>query len=103
MDIFALGVLLFRLLGAHDPFYPVSKVESAIEYDDSCWEPVSEMARGFVTQMISIDPKMRGSAASLLESLWFRMPAGELAAHPRAMYAPQPRPDTNFLTLLSAD
>merc|ERR1711998_180957 len=45
IDLFALGVIVFRLLAGHDPFYPVSKVTNPVEYDDACWEPVTSAAK----------------------------------------------------------
>jgi len=103
MDLFALGVLLFRLLGALDPFFPVSKVDVPVEYDPVCWEPVSEQGCCFVTQLLALEPESRGRADALLaEHLWMHVADVQLQHGLRASYAPQPRPDTQFHSLVSA-
>lgn len=103
IDLFALGVMAFRLLGSHDPFYPPSKVKSALEFDDVCWEPISPRGKDFAVQLLSVDPSARGSAESLLrEHPWLLAPESELTGAPRAEYAPQPMPSASFHLLDAA-
>lgn len=103
IDLFALGVMAFRLLGSHDPFYPPSKVKSALEFDDMCWEPISSRGRDFAVQLCSTDPGTRGKAGALLkEHPWLLAPEAELTGAPRAEYAPEPMPGVTFHSLDAA-
>jgi len=67
-DVFAHGVMIFRYLGGYDPFYPPSKVKDPVEFDESTWEDLSPAAAEYVTQLLSTDPEVRGSADHLLTS-----------------------------------
>lgn len=67
-DLFALGVIAFRYLGGHDPFYPPSNVMSAIEFDECTWQTVSQSGRTFATQLLSQEPAERGAAVALLQA-----------------------------------
>jgi len=67
VDLFALGVMLFRYLGGHDPFYPASQVKSDLEFDEYTWGSVSPAAREFVTQLLAPTAAARGTAANLLD------------------------------------
>lgn len=102
-DLFALGVTVFRLLCAHDPFYPASRVESAIEFDPACWAPVSAQARGFATRLLSPAACERGVAAQLLaEDPWLRADLAGTGSEARGRCAPRAMPEVAFHTLADA-
>jgi len=88
-DLFALGVMTFRYLGGHDPFFPPSQVSSPIEFDETCWEPVSAAARSFAVQLLAVDPGLRGSAKDLLASHeWFVAEEERLCSATRGTTSP---------------
>merc|ERR1712187_1108070 len=97
-DIFALGVMAFRYLGGHDPFYPASKVTDELEVDESTWHCVSDAARHFVIQVLSPQPSARGNAALLLkDGAW--LITGDAK---QSMTALQPPSPVQFLDLEEA-
>jgi len=103
-DLFALGVTTFRLLCAHDPFYPASRVESAVEYDAACWAPVSAQARAFATRLLSPSACKRGVAAQLLaEDPWLQADWDNTGCGVRGPSAPQAKPKVAFHTLADAE
>lgn len=102
-DLFALGVTIFRLLCAHDPFYPASRVESAVEYDPACWAPVSAQARDFATRLLSPAACKRGVAAQLLsEDPWLQADWADTGSGVRGPCAPQAMPKVAFHTRADA-
>lgn len=97
-DLFALGVMVFRYLGGHDPFFPPSKVHDPIEFDDRSWAPVSAGAREFAVRLLCSDPEARGESAALCADPWvIAAGAGEEAAE----HAPTDVP-VRFLDLAHA-
>lgn len=100
VDLFALGVLTFRIVGGHDPFFPPSKVQAPLEFDDACWSPVSTAVRAFVTQLLAVEPAIRGT--SVIESHpWLVAEEDALVPlEPRGSFSPKPLPDVHFKRLL---
>lgn len=88
-DLFALGVMVFRYLGGHDPFFPPSKVHDVIEFDDRSWAPVTAGAREFAVRLLSPEPEARGESAALCADPWVIVAgAAEEAAEPASTALP---------------
>eukprot|EP00435_Cladocopium_sp_Y103_P061808 s298_g23.t1 len=90
-DLFALGVILFRLLGSYDPFHPASDVDSELIFDEECWEPLSQLSQEFVTRLLNPNPALRGLATQMVKGdLWFCTDESQLVGKPRTGFAPTP-------------
>jgi len=104
LDLFSLGVILFRILAAYDPFYPASQVQDLLEFDTTCWSPLSLEARCIVEQLLAPSTEARGSAKDLLETHPWLLAAEDtlLDAAQRDSAAPQPSVEVCFHDLLTA-
>jgi len=103
-DLFALGVMTFRLLSSYDPFHPASAVESQLEFDDACWLPLSTESKELVTQLLSPEPERRGAAKDLLEgNPWFGADETALVGEARLPSSPRPLKTPGFHTLEASE
>jgi len=104
LDLFALGVVLFRILAAYDPFYPASQVQVSLEFDPICWSPLSLEAKLVVEQLLAPSTEARGRAEELLETHpWLLAAEDALAGSPpRDSAAPQPSAEVCFHDLPTA-
>lgn len=89
MDLFACGLIAFRMLGGYPAFDPPSRFQDAVEFDESCWCHVSQGARGFIQRLLTLEPTNRGTAQSASEHEWIAGP-------------PPPQPTARQLESLSA-
>jgi len=90
VDVFATGLIIFRMLAGYAPFEPARAcVRVPAEFDESCWCHVSDYGRDFVMQLLAFDPARRGSSRAALEHPWVRGP-------------PPPEPTPEQLKRLSA-
>merc|ERR550525_171631 len=92
VDLFALGVIMFSLLGGYEPFHPASNVRAPLEFDSACWGHLSEKCVVFVSSLLRTVPDQRLSTSQAAEDDWFLattvMPVS-VADLPRG--APKPR------------
>jgi len=78
VDVWAMGVITYFLLCGYTPFdrdTQQQEMEAIIKGDykfepTEYWENVSETARDFVKQCLTIDPASRPTAAEMLEHKW---------------------------------
>eukprot|EP00931_Biecheleriopsis_adriatica_P004964 TRINITY_DN106546_c0_g1_i1.p1 TRINITY_DN106546_c0_g1~~TRINITY_DN106546_c0_g1_i1.p1 ORF type:complete len:416 (+),score=95.06 TRINITY_DN106546_c0_g1_i1:72-1319(+) len=100
-DLFALGVITFRLLSSYDPFYPASAVESELLFDAECWEPLTAESKALVEALLAPQPELRGSAPELLKgNRWLTTDETFFArAGPRSSAAPRPLQICGFHSL----
>jgi len=78
VDIWAMGVITYFLLAGYTPFDRDSQhaeMEAILAGDykfepAEYWENVSEMAKDFVKECLTSDPRKRPTAAQLLEHGW---------------------------------
>lgn len=70
VDLFALGVIMFSILGGYDPFYPASNVHAPLEFDESAWGWISEDAASFVSSLLRVAPEERLPAVQGLGHPW---------------------------------
>jgi len=79
IDIFGIGLIIFRMLGGYAPFDPPSRYQAQVEYDERCWYHIGESCKGLVSKLLSLVPEERGTAAEALAHPWFDGPE---PAHP---------------------
>jgi len=81
VDIWALGIITYILLGGYPPFYDESDdqgklfrkiVKGTFVFDSPFWDPVSDSAKDFIRQMLTMDPNHRPSATTLLRHPWIK-------------------------------
>jgi len=103
-DLFALGVMLFRILAAYDPFYPASQVRDPLEFDPMCWSPLSLEAKRILEQLLAPRAEDRGGAKELLESHpWLLADKDALIGEEqRDSAAPQPNAEICFHDVFTA-
>eukprot|EP00437_Effrenium_voratum_P021812 CAMPEP_0181414954 /NCGR_PEP_ID=MMETSP1110-20121109/9769_1 /TAXON_ID=174948 /ORGANISM="Symbiodinium sp., Strain CCMP421" /LENGTH=471 /DNA_ID=CAMNT_0023537845 /DNA_START=33 /DNA_END=1446 /DNA_ORIENTATION=- len=102
-DLFALGVMTFRLLSSYDPFYPASAVDSELLFDSDCWEPLSSMAKDLRSACSRPTlQQARGTASELLSGdKWLQADEAALALE-RGSASPTPLPIIGFHSLEAA-
>lgn len=102
LDLFGVGLVLFRMLGGYEPFMPCSQFQEPVEFDDSCWCHIGELCRDLISRLLLLDPQKRITAAEACEHPWISGPppplptADQLAAIAEA--GPPPREDIHFWT-----
>ncbi|CAE7244838.1 cmkA [Symbiodinium pilosum] len=69
LDLFGVGLILFRLLAGYAPFEPPSRFTQP-EFDERYWCHVSGPCRELVAQLLSLQPAKRGTAAECLQHAW---------------------------------
>lgn len=81
VDIWALGIITYILLGGYPPFYDESDdqgklfrkiVKGTFVFDSPFWDSVSESAKDLIRQMLTMDPNHRPSATTLLQHPWIK-------------------------------
>ena len=78
-DIWALGVVAYTLLCGFTPFDGPTEghtmenvLVGALDFEDPAWEPVSDLAKEFVTQLLEYDEKDRPTAQKALQHPWLQ-------------------------------
>jgi len=73
VDIWAVGVIIFELLGGYEPFYPQSacRTESVV-FDARYWTTISDAAKNFISNLLARHPEQRLSASDALDHPWLR-------------------------------
>jgi serine/threonine protein kinase len=92
VDMFALGVIIFTIVGGYEPFYPASKVHAPLEFDKACWGHVSCECASFVSGLLRTDPELRTTAEAATQDHWILsddLPEVDVATLP--LGAPKPR------------
>ncbi|CBZ52742.1 putative CAM kinase [Neospora caninum Liverpool] len=72
IDLWAVGIIVFTMIGGYEPFYPPSECISAdLEFDDRYWGCVSAEAKDFISRLLMKDPRRRMNADEALAHPWF--------------------------------
>eukprot|EP00931_Biecheleriopsis_adriatica_P097537 TRINITY_DN71345_c0_g1_i1.p1 TRINITY_DN71345_c0_g1~~TRINITY_DN71345_c0_g1_i1.p1 ORF type:complete len:346 (+),score=63.56 TRINITY_DN71345_c0_g1_i1:199-1236(+) len=74
VDLFGVGLILFRLLGGYPPFDPPSHF-TAIEFDERYWCHTTMPCRQLLAQLLSLQAADRGTAQSCFTHEWLSGPA----------------------------
>jgi len=72
LDLFGVGLIVFRMLAGYSPFDPPSQMSQPAEFDDRYWCHVSPACRQLVSQLLSLDPAERSSASACCEHEWLQ-------------------------------
>ena len=76
-DIWSIGVITYILLSGIPPFNGKDDQEimkavrkGKFSFSDACWKKVSDQAKDFITQLLTLDQDKRPSAAEALQHAW---------------------------------
>ncbi|CAK4076336.1 unnamed protein product [Aphanomyces euteiches] len=85
IDMWALGVVLFIVLGGYHPFDPSNNLPDAalrkailrgeFDFDHPAWESISDEAKDLIRRLIVVDPTQRLTAAQVLAHPWLQATA----------------------------
>jgi len=86
VDMWGVGIITYILLAGYPPFYAdddtqlfekIMQVE--YDFDDECWDDVSDSAKDFIQKLLVKDPKKRLTADLALKHKWLTSAAAEKA------------------------
>jgi len=92
VDMWGIGIITYILLAGYPPFYGdndtqlFEKIMNAdYDFDDECWDDVSELAKDFIRHLLVKNPDERFTAEQALEHLWITstVPDKSLNIHQR--------------------
>jgi len=92
VDMWGIGIITYILLAGYPPFYGdndtqlFEKIMNAdYDFDDECWDDVSELAKDFIRHLLVKNPEERFTAEQALEHLWITstVPDKSLNIHQR--------------------
>ncbi|KAK1388585.1 Calcium-dependent protein kinase 29 [Heracleum sosnowskyi] len=88
IDMWSAGVILYVLLSRVPPFWAEAEkgifnaiLEGYVDFESSPWPSISSEAKDLIKKMLTMDPKMRISAAQALEHPWLKED-GEASSKP---------------------
>jgi len=77
VDMWGIGIITYILLAGYPPFYAENdtalfeKIMNAeYDFDDECWDDVSDLAKDFIQHLLVKDPHERFSAEQALQHSW---------------------------------
>jgi len=92
VDMWGIGIITYILLAGYPPFYGdndtqlFEKIMNAdYDFDDECWDDVSELAKDFIRHLLVKNPDERFTAEQALDHLWITstVPDKSLNIHQR--------------------
>jgi len=77
VDMWGIGIITYILLAGYPPFYAENdtalfeKIMNAeYDFDDECWDQVSDLAKSFIRHLLVKNPDERFTAEAALEHEW---------------------------------
>jgi len=77
VDMWGIGIITYILLAGYPPFYAENdtalfeKIMNAeYDFDDECWDDVSDLAKDFIQHLLVKDPQERFTAEQALQHAW---------------------------------
>jgi calcium/calmodulin-dependent protein kinase I len=77
VDMWGVGIITYILLAGYPPFYADDDtqlfekiMDVEYDFDDECWDDVSDIAKNFIQQLLVKDPKKRLTAEMALKHKW---------------------------------
>ncbi|ETB61498.1 CAMK/CAMK1 protein kinase [Plasmodium yoelii 17X] len=70
IDMWALGIISFLLLGGYRPFYPCSRFEEKVIFHERYWHNISPEAKHFIQSLLEIDPFKRMNVIEAMDHPW---------------------------------
>ncbi|SBT82392.1 calcium-dependent protein kinase 3, putative [Plasmodium ovale] len=72
VDMWALGIIVYVLLGGYRPFYPCSKFEEKVTFHERYWFNISPEAKNFIQSLLQINPSKRLNVIEAIEHPWIK-------------------------------
>jgi calcium/calmodulin-dependent protein kinase I len=86
VDMWGIGIITYILLAGYPPFYAdndtqlFEKIMNAdYDFDDECWDDVSDIAKDFIRNLLVKNPEERFTADQALEHTWITATAPDKA------------------------
>lgn len=84
VDMWGIGIITYILLAGYPPFFAeddtalFEKIMNAeYDFDDECWDDVSDLAKDFISHLLVKDPKERYTAEEALKHPWLKSDASD--------------------------
>jgi len=86
VDMWGIGIITYILLAGYPPFYAnndtqlFEKIMNAeYDFDDECWDDVSDLAKDFIQHLLVKEPENRFTAEQALQHQWITSTAPDKA------------------------
>jgi calcium/calmodulin-dependent protein kinase I len=83
VDMWGIGIITFILLAGYPPFYAEDDtamferiMNCDYDFEDECWDDVSDVAKDFIQKLLVKDPEQRLNAEEAQEHPWLSTDAG---------------------------
>ncbi|EUD68921.1 CAMK protein kinase [Plasmodium inui San Antonio 1] len=70
VDMWALGIMIYILLGGYRPFYPCSRFEEKVTFHERYWFNISSEAKNFIQSLLQINPSKRLNVIEAIDHPW---------------------------------
>eukprot|EP01066_Platyproteum_vivax_P010805 Platyproteum_vivax@DN4872_c0_g1_i2.p1 len=80
VDVWALGVMLYTIIGGYEPFFPTSAClkDRLLEWDERYWGQITDQCKDLLQKILVTDPRRRISAIEALQHEWFHLDAKDV-------------------------
>jgi len=73
IDLWVVGLMMFKLLGGYEPFYPPTRFDNGVEFEPRYWSHITEESVSLISSLLSLQPNDRPSAQEALGHQFFKM------------------------------